>query len=206
MTSKAERKRRKKQAADPFALAPVERREKSGRKQREPADRDPSIIALEVRCNQAQRAVTPEAIREMRAPWWGCNAGKAIASLHPDERAHLWDAICHMRRVITAYDRAIGAPSRHAVCMRLLAPVDALEADASSPPLDERTEAEKQRQAVSALMALEGWLGYADKQAASEAKRVVWDDGAVADRNRLLNALRCASDGMRGQPLVYRGC
>ena len=54
-------------------------------------------------------------------------------------------------------------------------------------------------------MRLEGWLGYADKPAASEAKRVVWDDQIVTDGPAMLSALRCVSDGLRGKRMVYRG-
>ncbi len=207
MSSKAERLRRKKEAkakADPFALAPIERREPNGRGQRDAIDRDPSIPALMVRCRIAAKDVNQDNLRDMRAPWNGCNAGQAIADLGKDERDYLWTAICHMRRVIVAFDNAIGAPSRHAKCANIIAPVDAMEADASSPPLDERTEAERQRHATSALMALEGWLGWCDKADAWQAKRVVWDDMRVTDKPGLLSALRSVSDGLRGQRMVYR--
>lgn len=117
----------------------------------------------------------------------------------------MWDAIQHMRRVVTAYDAAIGAPRRHAVCLRLLVPIEEMAADASTPPLDERTPEERQRQSVASYMLLEGWLGRTDKAAMGEAKRVVWDDGEARDVLGLLSALRCVVDGMNGRRLVYRG-
>ena len=193
-------------AADKFALAPIPRRERDGRKHRTRADRDAAIETLETRCKKMGKEITPENIRDMRAPWNGDDrAGNAIADLPEDERRHLWDAIQHMRCVITAYDAAIGAPRRHATCLRLLAQPDAMEADASSPAIDDRTPEQRQRDAVSALTRLEGWLGYTDSRAASEAKRVVWDDQIITDSHALLSALRCVSDGKRGRKLVYRG-
>ena len=41
--------------------------------------------------------------------------------------------------------------------------------------------------------------------AASEAKRVVWDDETVRDADGLVLALRCVVDGMEGREMVYRG-
>lgn len=150
--------------------------------------------------------VTAANIRDVRAPWFGCNAGRAMAAAVRDEaeRAELWDAICFMRRVIIGYDVVIGAPSRHPKCLELLAPVAALEADAETPPLDERSPEERQVDAVAALMRVEGWLGWAARAAAGEAKRVVWDDADVSDSRLLLAALRCVADGLRGREVVYR--
>ncbi|SEN51021.1 hypothetical protein SAMN04489859_1008111 [Paracoccus alcaliphilus] len=153
------------------------------------------------------KEITPANIREMRAPWWGCTAGRVIGREIMDEttRKDLWSAIVHMRRVVTSHDAAIGAPRRHAVCLRLLAPMDAMEADAETPPADTRSDADKQRQATSALMRIEGWLGYTDKTAASEAKRVVLDDAICVDTAGLISALRCVSDGIKGKRMQYRG-
>ncbi|RHZ96474.1 hypothetical protein D1114_07125 [Cereibacter sphaeroides] len=205
--SKAAKRRLKAaKAGDPFALAPVERREPNGRARREAEDRDPSIETLKTRCLHMGQMPTPENLRDARAPWNGCNAGRAMASVVRDasERAALWDAICAMRRIVTAYDRAIGAPSRHAVCLRLLAPTDAMEADAASPPVDERTDIEKQDDATRDLMRLERWLGYTTGPAAAEAKRVVWDDNPCRAPHALAAALLCVADGMSGVAPQFR--
>lgn len=208
MTSKAERRRRKQAAAvgGMFALASVPRRERSGRISRVGVQRDAAGEALEVRCKQMGRAVNAANIRDMRAPWWGCNAGRAMAQeiTSDAERAELWDAICHMRRVVTVYDAVIGAPHRHATCLRLLAPSSGLGADASTPALDERSPEQRQRDAVSGLMRLEGWLGHCDKRAMGEAKRAVWDDAAVSDPAALVAALRCVADGLMGRRVGRR--
>lgn len=211
MTSKAARRRIKKArgaegAADPFAIAPVPAREASGRISRIGRDRDPAAETLKARCRQMGKDATKKNIWDMRAPWWGCNAGRAMATAVADdaERAELWDAICYMRRAVTSYDAVIGAPHRHAVCLRLLVPVPALEADAQTPPLDERTPQERQVDAVATYMRVEGWLGWADRVASSEAKRAVWDDAPVGHAGHLVAALRCVADGMFGRAMVYR--
>lgn len=188
-------------------LAETPRRDQSGQAYRSPVERDPARAALEARCRQLGLAPTRANVRDVRAPWWGCKAGAAMATAVQDDagRAELWDAICHMRRVQVAFDRAIGAPSRHATCLRLLLPVERMEADADAPPADDRPEADRYRAAVSALMAVEGWLGWTDGASAGQAKRAVLDDDAVTDCAGMLSALRCVADGLNGRAMVYRG-
>ncbi|MFC4731746.1 hypothetical protein [Salipiger abyssi] len=206
-TKAAKRRAKKAHTADLPELAQTPRREANGRKQRTDTDRDPSAAALDVRCRHAGRDATRANRRDMRAQWHGCEAGRAMASKSDseDERRDLWDAIQHMRRTVTAHDRAIGAPSRHAVCMRLLTPTDEMSADASTPPADDRTDEDKERSATRALMILEGWLGYTDKAAATEAKRVILEDSMARDLTGFMSALRCISDGIKGKRMVWRG-
>lgn len=203
----ARRRKKPRVKVDDMSLAPIPRRDPSGRPAREPQDRDASIITLTRRCLQMGKPATAENIRDMRAPWWGCNAGRAMANLTTshDERLELWGAICHMRRTVAAYDAAIGAPKRHAKCLALLLPVDEMSADASSPAPDTRSDEERQRHAVSAWMALQGWLTYAGGSAAAEAKLAVVDDGPVKSGPRLIAALRCVADGVAGRRMIYRG-
>lgn len=207
--TKAE-KRRAAKGANPLGLPEIaasKTREPNGRLSRAGQGRDQATETLKARCIQMGKEITPSNMRDMRAPWFGCVAGRVIGQkvMEERERDALWTAIQHMRKVVTAYDAAIGAPRRHAICLRLLAPADGMSADASSPPLDARTPEEKVRAATTALMALEGWLGYADKAAASVAKRVVLEDGYCGDEDGLIQALRCVSDGIKGRRMVYRG-
>lgn len=171
------------------------------------AENDADTPALIARCRHAGKPVTEATMREAKAQWNGCHAGKAMAAQVSGEieRADLWDAIQHMRKVQAAYDWSIGAPNRHAQCLRLLLPNEAMEADAATPPKDARTDGEKYTQAVSALMSLETWLGYVDKPAATICKRCVIDDAQCADAAALVRALRCVSDGIKGRKMVYRG-
>lgn len=231
-----ERRRRAMADAGLPELAPIKRSKTRGRERMaeiasERLDRDADVTALEARCRQLGMKVikvpkvpekdTPEdrkarhiarqdrarQLREMRAIWYGCYAGRAMAAQAGGdlERAELWDAIQHMRKVQVAFDRSIGAPKRHAQCLRLLLPIEAMQADASSPAHDSRSEAEKYTQATSALMKLETWLGYVDKDAASICKRCVIDDHPCMDAEAMIRALRCVSDGMKGRKMQYRG-
>ena len=198
MTSKAQR-RAKRKAASPFDLAPTPRREADGRPAREKAaDRQ----TLESRCIRLGLPVTPEGLRDARAPWYGCKAGIAMASLTPahNDRLRLWDAITHMRSTVAAYDAAIGAPRRHAVCMNLLTPPEPMEADAASPAPDLRDEADKARQAVSAYMRLQGALDH-DKASGSVAKAVVIDDADCKSPVLLIAALSRVSNLISGKQI-----
>lgn len=204
--SKTQRRARKRQQVDLPELAPITRQKQhrhQGRFAR--TVEDPMQTALTARCRQSGIPGNDEGKREARAPWWGCEAGKAMASITPaSERPALWDAIQHMRKVQAAYDAAIGAPRRHATCLRLLAPQEAFETDASAPPLDTRTDAERLRHATTALMAVEGWLGYVEGRAASVCKRVVIDDERCSDADALCRALLCVSEGISGRRVTSR--
>lgn len=201
--SKAKRRARKRESRviDPMGLAPVPRKQPNGRTHRTTEDRDAATEALQARCRQAGKQATPEAMRDMRAPWWGCQAGVIIgnAELTHDQRLTLWDAAQHMRRVWASYYRAIGIAGRYPKCMSILAPPDRLEADAASPPLDTRTDEERQRSAVSAMMRVDGFLGRISAIASSECKRVVLDDQQCFDAPGLLAGLRVVSEGMAGR-------
>lgn len=203
------KKRRLRKAGqdDPHAIAPVPRHEANGKPSRRGKPRTLDIETLKSRCIRMGKSVTPANIREMRAPWWGCAAGRTIgqAVMADNERQDLWAAIVHMRRVITAHDAAYKKPRRHAVCLRLLAPVDEMSATAETPPADLRSDEDRQRQADAALMKIDTWLGYADKPAMGEAKRVVWNDAICVDPEGLIVALRCVSDGLKGKRMQYRG-
>lgn len=211
MSSKAERRRLKKERGQqPLPeLAVVPRRKARGKQRMKQIQHEAveDIPALMVRCRHAGAAPTRAAIRDAKAPWRGCSAGLAMSSVVTDDtdRSDLWTAIQHIRRARVALDAAIGAPKRHAQCLRLLAPLDALEADAASPALDDRSDEEKQRQAVSGMMAVEGWLGHTDTRSASICKRTVIDDERCSDADALVRALRCVVDGIKGHKIRYRG-
>lgn len=203
----AKRKAKKAKALGLPEIASIPPRQPNGQRHRPQEDRGADKVALKARCRLRGVEASAENTRDSRAQWWGCCAGRAMAgAVAPEaDRMRLWDAIQHMRRVVAAYDAAIGAPSRHAKCLRLLVPQEALEATADTPPMDERSPEDRHRQAVAAYMRLEGWLGHTDKAAASEARRVVLDDGRARDIPGLLSALHCIADGMSGHRMMYRG-
>lgn len=182
---------------------------------------------LRARCSEIGWKPTPANLFAMRPPMAGCNAGRAIMLHTMNEaamRAHfpdldfaergkaalelrqdLFNAVTHMRRVQAVYERAIGAPSRYAKSLQILLPVDEMHADASTPPLDTRTDEERLRSATSAYMAIQGWLGYVDNAAASECKAVCLDDARVRDSAGLVLALLAIADGCAGRKLIWRG-
>lgn len=224
MASKAERLRHKRAQQVAFAekhgIAPVPKRIKRGKArmaQIRHTRQDDDMSALEVRAKHRGVdlvTVDPEApgkeraeaarersaqLRDLRAPWHGCNAGKAMADVTPEQdRQRLWGAICHIRKVWTNFDRAIGAPRRHAVCLRLMAPTEPLEADAATPPLDLRTDVEKDRDARRAMRRLQGWLREAGV-AAGMCVGVVVDDEKCRSPERLVSVLRIIARGLDGQ-------
>lgn len=189
-------------------LAPVPRPKSRGRKRMAEikVEKDADTPALQARCRQSGIKPDEAGLRQAKAPWLGCNAGRAMASVVSNEadRQSLWSAIQHMRKVQIAYGRAIGAPSRNAQCLRIMAPTEAMQADASSTPVDMRTEDERHRQAVSAWMQMQGWLGHADKVAASICKRVVIDDERCPDATAMVAALRCVEGGIAGRKILGR--
>lgn len=197
-------------------------------------EKDADVPALEARCRQlgievitvpkrpenseddtkearkarhAARLARSAQLRDMRAVWLGCEAGRALASTVKDEgtRASLWNAIQHMRRTVLSYDRALGAPNRHATCLRIMLPTETMQADASTPPIDVRTEDEKYRQAISGWTAMHGWLGYVEGRAASIALRTVIEDQPCKDAGAMVRALHCVADGIAGRKVMYRG-
>lgn len=196
--SKRQRRARKRERS-PFDIAPTPRREADGRPEREKAaDRQ----TLETRCAHAGLPTTPAGLRDARAPWWGCNAGKAMAAAteaHSD-RLRLWDAIAHMRRVTAAYDAAIGAPRRHAVCMNLLTPPEPMEADAASPAPETRTDAEKARQAITAYNRMHVAL-FHEQVSAIVAQNVVIDDHECKSPGLLISALSRVSNLISGKQI-----
>jgi hypothetical protein len=194
-------RKRERRAVDPMGLAATPRREKDGRTHRTTAERDAATEALQARCRQAGKAPTPDAMRDARLPWWGCQAGVVIgnADITHDQRLTLWDAAQHMRRVWASYYRAIGIADRYPKCMGIIVPPDRTETDAASPPLDTRTDEERERAAVSAMMRVEGFLGRISAIASSECKRVVLDDQPCHDAPGLLAGLRVVSEGISGK-------
>lgn len=199
MTSKAERRRRRRMIAEAVITLPgsdpvPQRRTGPGRPRK--TQEDARLQMLRARCAIMGWPTTADTVREVAAPWYGCNAGRAVAT-HASRADHpaLWDAIVWMRRAVAAYDAAIGAPRRHAVCLSLLAPPETTEASADSPPPDLRSDTERHNQAVAAWMRLHGIMGSHDAATASMALRCVIDDEPARDPAGLLKVLRGVMDG-----------
>lgn len=197
--SKGARKAAKK-ARGQFDLAETPRKQSDGKTRRSRADKDARTDQLDARCRQRGEAPSADARRKMLAPWNGFPEGAAIESARNEAaKQRLWSASQHILKTWLAYYRAHGMPSPYAKCMSILVPPDRNEADASTPPRDDRTDAEKQRASVSAKMQVEGWLGRISAFAASECKQVVLGGRDVKDEAGLLAALGVVADGLDGR-------
>ena len=206
MSSKASRLRAKRarNAGDGMDLAPTPRRKKRGRARMIELHGVPSVdhrkTTLEARCRRAGLDVTEEAMREVSAPWAGCEAGQAMAQevSAEDKRARLWDAIQHVRRVYAAYDRAMGAPSRHAQSLRIMLPSDEMHADAASPPLDMRDDEQRQDDAERHWARVQGLIGRYGRYTATITERCVVDNQRCENATAMVLALQNVADAMQG--------
>lgn len=204
MTSKAERKRRKGKARISLPGGEsVAQQMDTGRPRNGPSAH---TEALQARCRVFGLPDTPDGLRASSDPLMGCSVGRLLRDQPEASRSQLWDAVYHARRTQAAYDRAIGAPSRHAQVARILAPVDAMHADASSPAPDFRSPEEKVRQDTAAQMRVETWIGHCDNRAVSAFKHAVINDpdGPVVDWQGVLNCLSCIVEGLAGQEVRVR--
>jgi len=206
MTSKAARKRRKKaaQITMPGGETVPQRLDGPGRPRNMAEDARKSALRTRQRLFAGEDG--PEDAKAFLDPLWGCSVGRLILTEPEAKRAPLWSATQHARKTQAAYDRAIGAPNRHATCLRILSPVSAFEADASSPAPDYRSPEERVRQAVAAQMRVEGWIGHTDARAISAFRQAVINDpdGPVKDWTGVLACLKCIVEGLRGDQVKAR--
>lgn len=207
MTSKAERKRRKSRAKASITLpggevAPQTQPTDPRRERPEAANKS----ALKTRQRLFASHDGPRDERAFLDPLWGDSVGRLILTGPEHQRADLWNAAQHARKTQAAYDRAIGAPSRHAQCLRILAPVDAMQADAASPAPDDRSLEDRVRDATRAQMQVEGWIGHTDARAISAYRQAVINDpdGPVRDWPGVLACLQCIAEGLRGDQVRAR--
>ena len=217
MTSRAERERKRKAAqAIKRAIslgggASVPQKPQGRDRSHTHKPEDARRPVLQARCRIAGIDATPEAMQAAVDPRMGCAVGRMIEAMHPkgkhdDERPDLWQAVHHIRRVWMAYDKACGAPARHAQCLRILTNGEAFEA--SSAPVDDRPQEDRDRSAVAAWMALQGWLAYVDAPAKQAAIICIVDEAECARVHNwpgVLRALRCVVEGIKGQRITYRG-
>lgn len=207
MTSKAQRKRRAKrnQISLPHGEVVIVPQRQGKRTDIMP---DAHKETLSTRARHCGQPDTPEGRKAVEGPEFGCAVGRAIIANTKDagERADLWQAVKHMRTVWLTYDAAIGAPSRHAKCLAILAPTEAMTADASSPAPDLRTDEDRYRQAIAAYMSLCGWLCHVEGRAQSLTIRAVIDepDEACVVWEAVHRALQCVVDGIKGRVIQLR--
>lgn len=206
MSSKAERKRRKKAASISLPGGETVPQRIAGPGRPRNMAEDARKSALKTRQRLFASADSPKDEGAFSDPRWGCSVGRLILTEPEQRRAELWNATQHARATQLAHDKAIGAPNRHAQVARILSPVAAFEADASSPAPDYRTEDGKYRQAIAAQMRVEGWIGHTDARAISAFKQAVINDpdGPVKDWPGVLACLQCIAEGLKGDTVKAR--
>lgn len=193
----ADRRRRQSSGMD---IAPTPKRKSRGSARmaeiRHEADAD--IPALIARCRHQGKSASEANLLDAKRPWHGCEAGIAMSRQVTDDetRAVLWEAIKHMRGVFRAYDAAMGAPSRHAQCLRIMTPPDAMQTDASAPAPDTRDEVTRYQDAIRGLMTLDAWLQACPH--GHEAKRVVVDNARCRNPAGLVETLHQVAKRMIG--------
>lgn len=203
MTSRAAKRRAKRDrqaTTDSMDLAPVPRKRKAGRARmaeiRATPQEDASLPAIAARCRRAGKEMNDDTMRDMRAPWNGCEAGMAMARevKTEAERVALWGAIQHVRMTYTRYARTEGLPIRSAQCLRILVPTDAMHADAASPAIDLRSVEERHAAAERSWRQVELLLSRRGRATEGIAKRCILDDTPCENATAMVLALRNVSD------------
>ena len=206
MTSKAARRRsnRRRAIISLHGADPVAQSLPTDPKREKPEDARKT--ALQARCRVLGIHPTQDALKAAESPLRGCSVGLRILAEPQRHHSDLWNAVTHARRVQDRFDRAIAAPPRHAKVANILAHVSAMEADASSPPLDLRTLEERVRQDTAAHMLLEGWIRHCDNAAVSAFKHAVINapNDPIRDWQGVLNCLWCIVEGLAGQQVLAR--
>lgn len=205
MTSKAQRRIRKRNRSITLAGGvTVDVPAKQGRRVDVEDARSAIETAIQARIRLCGVVDSPEARKMAESPLAGCAVGRALLQedMPRDHRADLWQAVQHIRRVWVAYDHAIGAPNRHAQCLRILAPTEAMTTE--SVTFDDRPQEERDRSAVSAFMSVQGWLGYVDNAARSATIIAVVDDAGLPNWPGIKRALECVNEGIKGMRITPR--
>lgn len=206
MTSRAERKRRKKRF---ITLAGGEQVEQKAtglpRVHAKGRDEDPTGTVVKARIGKMMAAGVQNPERHALSDMAGCEVGRALladdfnSDEHAEEeRADMWRAVCHIRRTWVAYGRAIGAPNRYAQCLRILLPAEQFIVSADAPAFDDRPQAERDRSAVAAYMRTHGWLMKGSARDLQACIGAVVDDQPGHDWEAVKRALGLVVRGLAG--------
>lgn len=201
MTSRAERKRRKKRMITLAGGKQVEQAAKGlPRLHAAGRDDDPTQTARTARMNHLTAAGVTSPEQHVTSPMAGCVVGRLLLAddIEPEDRDDLWRAVCHIRRTWVAYGRAIGAPNRYAQCLRILLPADQFTVSPESPAFDDRPQDERDRAAVSAFQRTHGWLMRGSARDLQACIGAVVDDQPGHDWQAVKRALSLVSRGLSG--------
>jgi hypothetical protein len=186
------------------------RNRKTGRRIR-PKFSDEERVVLEKRCALMGRKATTMNLDKMRAPHLGDEAGRAAERLHrmASEEAgetitasDLWEAITHIRAVVSRYHRALDAPNPYPKGMRIEFEPEEVSAgpagEVFATPLP-RPEEESFRIAMRAFTNMDIWMLTAGDVARREVRSVVLEDRAPRDQDALVRGLVEVWRGMKGR-------
>lgn len=144
-------------------LAPTPRREPSGRPQRTAesiAEKNSSRVALTARARAMGLPDGKHGQHQMRAPWYECDQGKAIAIHHAHDAekiAPLWQVWAQMTGADYSYCRQYLDTSRHPAGASIAPVREPVEARPEDRP-DDRTPDEKVRDAKNRKAAWDGHM------------------------------------------------
>jgi hypothetical protein len=202
MTSKAAKRQRKRARArvinlphgDKFTIQATQ-----GRRVDVEDARSATETAVKARLRLLAMSDTPDNQMASLAPENGCDVGRAIVAniKAPDDRRDMWQAVQHMRQVWAAHYRAIGAPTPHAQCLRILTPAEGVP-DAMETHFDSRTPEERVRAASAAYMRVIGWLSLGSNADRSACISAVVHDEPLRDWLAVQRALRLVVKGLAG--------
>lgn len=201
MTSRAERKRRKKKFISLAGGQTVEQKSTGlPRLHAKGRDEDPTKTARKARMTRLTTAGVTKPELHVMSDMAGCEVGVSLLAdtMEPEDRAELWRAVCHIRRTWVAYGRAIGAPNRYAQCLRILLPAEQFTVTSASPAFDDRPQEERDRAAVSAYMRTQGWLMQGSARDLQACIGAVVDDQPGHDWQAIKRALSLVSGGLSG--------
>lgn len=207
MTSKAQRKRRKRRITLPGGASIPQPEHGLPRLHRKPPrETEESAMQTVIEARRRQLGDIADTV-DLRSPMAAEALGHAILR-HPRINGYppdmLWAAVTHIRRTVAAYDRACGAPGRHPRCLGILTPAEHIAATADSPPADLRSPEDRDRAAVTAWTRLQGWLSHADAAARSACMSAAADDAPPANLPGIIRALQCVCDGQSGTTIRLR--
>lgn len=201
MTSRAERKRRKKRMITLAGGDQVEQKATGlPRLKAKGRDDDPTATARKARMGKLMEAGVDRPEVHVMSDMAGCEVGRTLLAdeMTADDRAELWRAVCHIRRTWVSYGRAIGAPNRYAQCLRILLPAEQFIVSADTPAFDDRPQVERDRAAVAAYMRTHGWLMAGSARDLQACIGAVVDDQSGHDWQAVKRALGLVVAGLSG--------
>ena len=193
MVSKAARRRAKKRAqAMGVDLAPVQRREKNGQKQRETTtksgvERNADAVALKARARHMGKSASKW--REMRDEALSEQAGRALRLLcDPDTADRLLGHYKSLTAAEARYHAAIGR-GLYPKTARIEMMPERFETRSDDSP-DLRTEEDRYHQAVTAWMRWQGYIGRIDKHMAKAIYDAYRREAVLVDAGKVKPAGR----------------